>query len=226
MTLIVAISCAQNETGNKMLLVASDKQASTDYIQSEVTKIRLLPEKYSNQRPRIVFAASGDAYLADEICDAFDRFISVKYEEIKNVPTFINENRIVFSDIVGNAFNKYKTRGYKSIINILLCGCDNDSGSLILNIVNEGLNKITYDYNIIGMGSLTGGELLLRELFNSQLDDSDSTVLLILIIDLVSKIDRSVGSGIDLYSCMNNKVFDLPPETFEKAVKIADRRWN
>ncbi len=84
---------------------------------------------------------------------------------------------------------------------------------------------IFYDYKIIGMGSITGGELLLRELYNPQCDDADSGILSILLINLVSKIDRSVGGGVDLYSCADNRVFDLPNETFEKAVRLADERW-
>ncbi len=226
MTLILALSCCEGKSGKPMLLIAADRQVSSRYTKTETTKIRFLPEKYMDVLPSIVFAAAGDAYIVDEIHDAFDNYLSQHSDELNDVFNFLNYNRIKLSDIVGNIYVKYKNRGYKSDVTILLCGCNNQYNQIILQICNEGLNMIHYDYCIIGMGSLTGGELLLNELFYSKQDDYDAVVLACLIINLVSKIDLSVGKGIDLVSCINNKVRELTKDEFHETKKSSDNNWS
>ena len=79
MTICIAIKCVADGVDKKeTILFSTDTQVSSSYITSSITKCRQISSKEredDGERWNILFAASGNAYLIDEVFYRFERYL-------------------------------------------------------------------------------------------------------------------------------------------------------
>jgi len=202
-------------------------QVSSSYITGSTTKCKQIFSKQPKDDSEpwsVLFAASGDAYLIDEVFEQFRFYLRQNIEPVTENPSLsFMVHRHKLGDIAYNTYKKYKDRDVSDPrFTILLGAADKFTG--ILEITYEGKHREITDFCIIGSGQVTGGELLLRELYREKVNVTETARLTSIIIRLVGKTDPYVGGNIDLKFCRDRTswIFTKPDE---KILDISEKRW-
>ena len=121
-------------------------------------------------------------------------------------------------------YNMFRNLGLDISANIVVATVAGDGKAGIYLIDSRGMITPVHDnpgYVCIGSGFVTGGNLLLNQLYNPELDDTMGATLSAFIINQVSRVDPAVGpfDGESYYFRMNNKspIFGkMTMEAFQK----------
>jgi len=234
MTLIIALNCRDaKEPGKRSLLFAADKQSSTPFIKMEANKIRRIynirsgPDMFWG----LLFAGSGDSLILDEMWYKIDKYVH-ENEELQEIEpiNILRNHREAFGELAYDTYNKYfarceTTSEQRNIKFDFLLGANDGNTPTILYVNYRGNTRIEDNFKIIGQGLITGGELLLNELYKKDLNFREAAILATFVINRVSNIDVSVGGGIDWYLIRENVPQAPTEEFFNLTSKKAEDNW-
>lgn len=177
MTVIIALKCIDETNPNeKALIFAADRQKSSTYLKTPATKIRFIfnPDKDSSNLWGLLFAGSGDLLILDEVWYKIDKYFNENSEMLEKDPTdILRKHRETIGKISYDTYKEYILR-YKTINEINDCdfdfmiGANNSITPTILYVNCMGNTQIEDEFKIIGSGVVTGGELLLNELYKKK----------------------------------------------------------
>lgn len=129
-------------------------------------------------------------------------------------------------------FSYFRSMGISVEMRMILACVAREGKAALYVFDNRGLATPAHDspgYVCIGSGFVTGGNLLLRQLYTGTLDVDQGATLAAYIIDQVSKVDTAVGSfeGESYYFRIQERkptLGQLKPEAFlEYKAKVAER---
>lgn len=226
----MAIKCKWKEKDGEKpaILFASDTQESSLFLKSSVTKIKAIignkPNKYDDPW-NILVASAGDALVVDEVFSDIRFYLMDNIEPDRDAPSIgLSVFRKNIGDIAYTAYKKYKDRGISNPTFELLLGAA-DKFSNILNVTYEGKTQIIDQFGIIGTGRITGGELLLNELFKTDMTYQEAAHLASFIITVVGHCDISVGGKPDIRICGNRIAWIFTDPAFQNIMVQTGSRW-
>jgi hypothetical protein len=166
LTICIAIQCKR---GSKpAILFASDTQETYAYLKRPTAKLRRIigrrPEEQKDAETwGIAVATAGDSYLIDEVVQDLTFYLWDRIEwNDENPSTTLMLSRKEIGDVAYKVFKRHNDRSEeKPVFELLLGVCD--KWSTILYVTCEGKTKELKDYGIIGIGLITGGDLLLTQ---------------------------------------------------------------
>lgn len=205
MTLVIAFKWITEE--GEGILMSSDSRATVGVIAYEVKKIH--PIFILNDKEEVDLAIAGGAgnssivkqayNIADSVIKAYSEKFGIrnlKEQEFKNAIDEI-EDRLI------RRFAFLRSQGIEPEFEMILGTIDPEKKKALLYLFNnQGLAEPVHEdpgFAIIGTGALTGG-LLLTQLLGYSPEKShklDLGVLSTFVIDMVSKINPTVGPFVD-----------------------------
>jgi hypothetical protein len=215
----------------EVVLFASDTQESSSYLKRSVTKMRVIsgakPRKYDS-RWDIVLAGAGDALVIDEVAEDIEFFLRDEIgPDTENPSVELIARRKEIGDLAYTTFKKYKGRCDEAPHFELLLGAA-DEFSAILHVTYEGKTQDLKRYGMIGMGRITGGELLMNEFFSLRdgaISQEEAANLAALIVTTVGHVDLSVGGAPDIKLCRNRTSWIYKEQPFNEILKTCELRW-
>jgi len=233
LTLVVAFKCASEE--GEGVVISSDSRVTAEF-GLMATEQKIIPIVLDDN-PLAVAAGAGDtAMVKSAINQAADILKDRTKEKWKGQPApTVGDFAQVIEDIQArliNHFSNLRNMGIDISMNMILAcvACEGKAALYVFD--NRGLATPAHDspgYVCIGSGFVTGGNLLLRQLYRGTLDVDQGATLQAYIIDRVSKVDTRVGSfeGESYYfRIMKGKpvLGQLKEEAFlEYKTKVAER---
>lgn len=231
LTICLALKCKILEKKQEIpsVLFASDTQESGMFLKRPVTKLRTVysrePENKETESWRMLIASSGDAMIADEVFDDIMLLLRKSVRPDDQCPSAcLSVWRKEIGDLAYTSFKKFKDRGDENPYFEFLIGIADDF-PMILRVTYEGKTQMLEDYGIIGSGRVTGGELLIRELFEKDMTEDDAALLAALMISTVGHVDISVGGEPDMRICRARSVWAYEEDAYRRILENSESRW-
>lgn len=231
MTICLTIKCIKSEskTENPVLLFASDTQESSQFIKRAVTKMRVIHGKQPKRGRKawnILVASAGEAMVIDEVLDEIEAFLRerIKADE-KDLSGRLKSLRKNIGDVAYETYKKYKDRNVTYRDFELLLGAADESVT-ILYVTCEGKQQVLEQYGIIGIGQVTGGELLASEFLRKDMTQKEAASLAALIVTRIGKIATHVGGEPEIKWCRNRRAWHYKEFRFKRIIEQSKSKWN
>lgn len=230
MTICIAIKC-KAQFKDKIypcVLFAADTQSSTTFIKRSATKLQICVGKDTGKDEikswNVVVASSGDAYVAAEAIREIQILLYKKMEpDAPNVGAQIYANINDIGNAAFNVYKKYKDRGDDPQFEILLGVAD--EFAFIYHITCMGKVYEAEDYDIIGSGAVTGGELLIKEFLEKDPSVDNVAALATLIVTEVSLVDMYVGGEPKIIMARERRAWEYREEVYKEICEKSRTRW-
>ena len=198
MTLVVALKSASAE--GEGVVISSDSRVTAEF-GLMTTEQKIIPIVLDDN-PLAVAAGAGDTAMVKIAIGQAADILKDKAKEKWNgraAPT-VGDFAQVIEEIQARLLDRFsylRNMGIDITMNMILAcvACEGKAALYVFD--NRGLATPAHDspgYVCIGSGFVTGGNLLLRQLYTGTLDVDQGATLEAYIIDQVSKVDTRVGS--------------------------------
>lgn len=197
LTLVVAFKCASPE--GEGIVVSSDSRATTEI--GLMTSVQKIVAIHLGGSPIAVAAGAGDLrmvkYAISEAADKLKDWAKNKWNgrTADSVGDFAQAVKDIETGLVDH-FSYLRSRNIKITVNMVLACVTREGKAALYVFDNRGLATPAHDspgFVCLGIGFVTGGSLLLRQLYTEQLNVDEGETLAAYIIDQVSKVDTNVG---------------------------------
>jgi 20S proteasome alpha/beta subunit len=198
LTLVVAFKCAS--AAGEGILVSSDSRATTEL--GLMTTVQKIVPIVLDEKPLAVAAGAGDAaivkYAIGEAGNRLKDWAKNKWNghSATTLEDFAQAVKDIEHGLVEH-FSYLRSKGIRISMSMILA-CVTRKGEAALYVFDDrGLATPAHDspgFVCIGIGFVTGGSLLLRQLYTDKLNVDEGETLAAYIIDQVSKVDTNVGS--------------------------------
>lgn len=203
MTLIIAFKC-QAEGPGEGIQVTADRRAS-GVVAIDVEKIvSIVHESEKNDEPQLCLAlasGAGRAGLVRQLIRIAEltllNQVTTEWDETEPSFSQFEDAMMIVQDEFMDRISKWKRKGVESWASILICGLDGDGRASMYEFDQDGIACPVHDspgYACLGSGFVTGGNLILKQFWNPDLNSDWGLALSAYIIDMVSSIDPGVGS--------------------------------
>ena len=183
------------------VVVTADVRASSGYIMHEEKKLYPISvDVGKDELDLAVVGGSGDSALVKQGADLIKSEFFEWFDRRKTQrhPTLLELNQIV-SGIESKLIDRYSElvrAGVSVETELLLASMSSDRTPVIFTFDSRGIANPHHEvpgYALLGMGSVTGGQLLLRLMDYSPGLDIDRGLLSAFILDTVSEVDPTVS---------------------------------
>jgi len=210
------------------VLFAADTQESSSILKSSATKLRVAVGKKSKKGEtwKISIASSGDAMVVDEAYHNIQYFLWDKLKPEEKQPSLqLAVHCEEIANLAYDTYKKYKDRNVENPYFEFMLGAA-DEFTTILRITYEGKNQLLNKFGIIGSGRVTGGELLIGEFLEEDINEREAASLAALVVSIVGHVDMFVGGEPDMYICRERTVWDFKEDPYRKILKKSEDRWD
>ena len=206
MTLIIAFKCYGPE-GTEAIHITADRKASGDIIVDvdKIIPIAYLGDKQNDDNAKeidlaLVSGAGHPGLIRQFARIVEDIFLKAFTNTWSNKePSFhqFEQATLIVQDEYMNRLNMIRRNGSNAMAHLLLCGLDRTGKVSMYEFDYDGIAIAVHDspgFACLGRGFLTGGDIIMKLLWNPEINADWSLYLSAFTLNMVTLVDPSVGS--------------------------------